>query len=82
MAKTDLGPQPMIEGITKAIEAEAERLREKVIADAVALFEADLRERIAVTAVRLENYYRIDRQDENLIITVRHGGPDGKLPRH
>lgn len=82
MADVSLSPATMAGAIIKQIEAEATRLREEGIKAAVAKFENDLRETIARSAVRATEHYDMASRDGHLIITVRHGGPDGKLPRN
>lgn len=77
-----LRPNTMVEAIIKQIATEADRLQEEVIKDAVARFERELRDRVARAAIRVQDHYDMASRDGHLIITVRHGGPDGKLQRN
>jgi hypothetical protein len=78
MADVSLSPATMVSAIIKQIEAEAVRLREETIMAAVAKFEMDLRDTIAISAVRATEHYDIANNDGRLIITVLHGGTDGR----
>lgn len=63
----------LVMAIGKAVQGEADRLREEAIAGAVAQFEKDLRGRVARAALSISEFYMIERDDKNVIITVKHG---------
>lgn len=54
-----------------AVEQMAGALREDAIASAVAKFESDLRERVAVAAMKVQNTYRVERMGAQLAIFVK-----------
>ncbi len=57
--------------LVRAVQAEADRLREKAIQVAVAAFEVELRERILAQAVNITSFYDLRRDEGRLVLTVR-----------
>lgn len=65
-------PETMIFSVRKAIQEEADRLKEEYIALAVQEYERQLRERIARSAIDVSSFYTISRHQTDLIITVKY----------
>lgn len=63
----------LVLAIGKAVQGEADRLREEAIQAAVTQFEKQLRERVAQAAMAISEFYSVERDASNVIITVRHG---------
>lgn len=64
--------ETMESAIYKAIFDEAERMREDHIKSAVSEFEAMLREKVAVSSMKISSFYNIHREGHNLVITVKY----------
>lgn len=74
MASTALSQDAdLIGAIERSIQGEADRLHEVGIRAAVEKFEADLRASLAKSAVKVMDYYEMERRDHNLVITVKMG---------
>lgn len=56
----------------KFVNAEAEKLREQAIQNAVGAFEKSLREAVMKQAVNLTSFYDISRDGSTVTLTVRH----------
>lgn len=58
--------------LIRAVEQEADKLRENAIRKSVEAFENDLRQAVLRSAVTLTNFYEVHRSGPNLTLTVRY----------
>lgn len=70
-------PGALARAIEQAIQTHAEKMREEIIAEAVAKFEGDLRSLILKTAVRAQDYYRVEADGMDIRVVVQHKGGVG-----
>lgn len=71
MAVDTTSEQGLIRAIHLAVHEMAEHEKQKAIEEAVKEFERNLRDTIATVAVKVANYYSIERLGPNLLITVK-----------
>ena len=64
----------LLREMLSALNKEMTKLTEKIIADATADFEKQVRASIGTVAINLANYYTVERQGGNMVITVRLEG--------
>lgn len=62
----------MESSIVRAVQQEADNLREKAINNAVEAFEAELRQSVLRSAVSITNFYEVHRSGPNLTLTIRY----------
>lgn len=72
MASVTHNPMHLVQQVEQAIQREADRLREDMIAQAVKDFEAQLRERIAVATMKVGEFYSYERHGTELVIKVKY----------
>lgn len=68
-------PQHMIAAIERAIQQDADRLREQMITLAVKDFEKQLRERVGQCAVSVASFYTVEYNRGEIRIAVKIGEP-------
>lgn len=73
MAVGPADEQGLIRAIHLAVHEMAEYEKQKAIEEAVKEFERNLRDMIATAAVKVANYYSVERMGPNLLITVKIG---------
>jgi hypothetical protein len=66
--------QRLLRSIHDALDERVKKIKEQVMADAIVTFTDDMRAAIGTTAIKLSEYYSIERNGVNLVITVNMGG--------
>jgi hypothetical protein len=64
----------MLRTLHDALEEKFKGVTEKVVADAKAQFEKELRAALGAAVLNLAHYYTVERMGENLVITVKMEG--------
>jgi hypothetical protein len=63
--------QRMMRSIHEALDKKLKELKEQIIRDAITTFDNELRAAVGTAAIKISEYYSMERLGPNLVITVR-----------